>query len=561
MAADQVTYPVGFCVSLYQPIESSCDGAVDLGDKRRQASFDWLSERMARKRSCSIHQLSDSETERKRAQRLLNNQHITCSDFLGSCCLASGTYRGQDLVNVCDQTELHFSSCVGRLSEDLDHLGVVGNGMQFGQNAVVGLVLDGQARSIHGLSSISFHSRSMEQTSSRQRQKIAQIGRDERPLIYRESHKWVRSVEQCAMRFAQARRITHIIDREADDANFYLQLYQQDRLLQQVPTRHDLLIRLKTNRWVIPHQASALGMVASSNAVRLRDPGIEKRFAGQLVLDISADRRCSVSFERDADYQYHRRVEWKTKRVARQALVEVHYFQAKMDAAQTLQSKCDMPVTMRNELAAQSTWFDQLLTFVEVREVASYDPHTGQAIDLPAHQRISWNLMTTRSVKTPEESLQVVALYARRFASIEQLFRLLKKKGFNVEATQQRTTSTIIKTVAMAVKASALALRLVQVRDQSEGHPIEDFFDPRQIEVLELANLRYQGKTNVQQNPFPAQQAAWAAWIIARMGGWKPENKQRPPGPISMQRGLERFNDFFIGVAMVKQWDIDVSPP
>ena len=562
MNIDSHTYPIGFSVGLYRPIQSSVLDVLDLGDRRRQASFDWLSERMSRRRSCCMHQISETESERKRAQRLLNNEHIRCNDFLGACCLPFDSLAGQSLVNVCDQTELHFNSCIGRFSQDMSHLGVVGTGMHFGQDAVVGLVLDQRADAIHGLSSMSFHSRDSEQMSIRQQKKVVGKGRDERPLKYRQSSKWLRSVEECASRFPTAHHITHIIDREADHLNFYLQLYRSNGLLKQVSARNDLLIRVKNNHWVIPHQNSPSGMVAVGQGLRLKDDPIEKRYVGQFVVNIHADRRCSVSFTRDADYQYHRKVQWKTKRVARQAIVEVHYFQAKMDASKSLKSKSDMPADMLEQLVEQSNWFDQLLTFVEVREIASYDSATGQCLeDLPTDQLIKWDLMTTRVVHTPQQSMQVVQLYARRFAAIEQLFRLVKRKGFNVEATQQRSVNTIIKTVAMAFKASTLALRLVQIRDQTQGYPIEDFFSVKQIDVLQLCNNRYQGHTAIQQNPYPCDEAAWAAWIIARMGGWKAENKQRPPGPITMQRGLKRFEDFCLAIDMVKNSDTDVSPP
>lgn len=557
MSASLPTYPDGYCVSLYRPVRSSCQADVGLGDRRRRASFDWLSERISVRRGCSINRICDTETERKRAQRLLNNPHIKLSDFLNACCLPKQSLSGQELVHVCDQTQLHFHSCLGRLSHDPDELGVVGTGMQFGQNAVVGLLLDAQASVLHGMSSLSFHSRSMFQTSSRQRAKIPGIGRDTRPLSARQSRKWLDAIEECAQRCPQASRITHVIDREADTTNLYLQLYRRQGELSKVSAQHDLLIRLQTNRWVRP---CADGRVAPA-AVRQQDRRINRCYAGRYVLAIPSDRRCGLSFERDAHYQYHRRLQWTDHRVARQAWVEIHYFQAKMDATKTLAGKSDLPRPMLAELAADSTWFEQLLTFIEVREVASYDTQSGQQLDLPEEQRIHWDLMTTRHLTEAAQVRQMVGLYQGRFSAIEPLFRLLKKQGFQVEATQQRSIHTILKTVAMALKASILALRLVQVRDQPQGYPIEDFFDEKRRAVLQLCQQQYEGQTAVQRNPYSTQQAAWAAWIIACLGGWKPENKKRPPGPITMQRGIKRFEDIFLGVAIAKQWEIDVSQP
>ena len=41
--------------------------------------------------------------------------------------------------------------------------------------------------------------------------------------------------------------------------------------------------------------------------------------------------------------------------------------------------------------------------------------------------------------------------------------------------------------------------------------------------------------------PHPVRSLAWAAWIIARLGGWKGYPSERPPGPITFKHGLDYF--------------------
>ncbi|MEL6836494.1 MAG: hypothetical protein AAFP77_26075, partial [Bacteroidota bacterium] len=137
----------------------------------------------------------------------------------------------------------------------------------------------------------------------------------------------------------------------------------------------------------------------------------------------------------------------------------------------------------------------------------------------------------------------------------------LKKDGFQVQRAQQQSLQSLQIVIAMAAKASALVMKMISARDRDEGFVITDDFTKQQIEVLGLCLTRYQGKTQVQQNHHPPDQLSWAVWIIARMGGWKPENKQRPPGPKTLQRGLEIFAATYNGVALVKQWPLDVSQP
>ena len=50
-----------------------------------------------------------------------------------------------------------------------------------------------------------------------------------------------------------------------------------------------------------------------------------------------------------------------------------------------------------------------------------------------------------------------------------------------------------------------------------------------------------EGKTEKQKNQLPRNQLSWAAWVIARLGGWKGYQSQPPPGPITMKRGLDKF--------------------
>ena len=49
------------------------------------------------------------------------------------------------------------------------------------------------------------------------------------------------------------------------------------------------------------------------------------------------------------------------------------------------------------------------------------------------------------------------------------------------------------------------------------------------------------------KNPHRSDSLAWAAWIVARLGGWSGYQSQRPPGIITMEKGLEKFNPLFLG--------------
>ncbi len=57
--------------------------------------------------------------------------------------------------------------------------------------------------------------------------------------------------------------------------------------------------------------------------------------------------------------------------------------------------------------------------------------------------------------------------------------------------------------------------------------------------MLEALSPTLEGNTERQQNLHPVASLARAAWTIARLGGWNCYYK--PPGPITMRRGMKQF--------------------
>jgi hypothetical protein len=43
----------------------------------------------------------------------------------------------------------------------------------------------------------------------------------------------------------------------------------------------------------------------------------------------------------------------------------------------------------------------------------------------------------------------------------------------------------------------------------------------------------------------------WVSWTIARLGGWTGYASERPPGPITMHNGLQRFVAMVEGASLV----------
>ena len=94
-------------------------------------------------------------------------------------------------------------------------------------------------------------------------------------------------------------------------------------------------------------------------------------------------------------------------------------------------------------------------------------------------------------------------------------------------------------------------MQLVQGRGEAGSNaPASRVFSPVEIIVLEVLARKFEGKTAKQKNPHPRHSLAWAAWCIARAGGWNGYASERPPGPITFARGLRRFHAIAEGFAL-----------
>src|SRR5215216_1495739 len=170
------------------------------------------------------------------------------------------------------------------------------------------------------------------------------------------------------------------------------------------------------------------------------------------------------------------------------------------------------------------------VSFVEVVEL--HPPNGAE----PVH----WLLLTTHSIANAADAWRIVSWYKQRWI-IEQLFRSLKNQGLRIEDSQIESAEALIKLVAIATKAACIVIQLVQARNGGEQLSVKCAFTPEEIEVLAAINKTMKGRTELQKNPHRPHTLQWAAWIIAKLGGWTGYASHRPPGPITFHNGMARF--------------------
>ena len=181
----------------------------------------------------------------------------------------------------------------------------------------------------------------------------------------------------------------------------------------------------------------------------------------------------------------------------------------------------------KNRPAAPGLPAQQPVFLVEAREIA---PPPGVT---PAH----WRLLTSHRVESFEQARWITQLYRRRWV-IEQLFRTIKSKGFDIESVSMQTAP--FKTLcAMTLVAGVSCMQMVQDRDGSARRPLQDAFEAEDRPALEAVSTTLEGKTDKQKNPHPKGSLAFAAWVCARLGGWT--GYYGKPGPVVMLHGLYQF--------------------
>ena len=174
------------------------------------------------------------------------------------------------------------------------------------------------------------------------------------------------------------------------------------------------------------------------------------------------------------------------------------------------------------------------LTYVEAREIGAPD----------GCEPLHWRLLTTHPVADAADARRIVGWYRMRW-TIEQLFRVMKTEGFDIEAVAMKEVLAFENLVTATLIAAVRVLQMVYARDGGSQRPMTDAFEAADQPVMEAVCATLEGRTARQKNPHPRGSLAYAAWVCARLGGWT--GYYGLPGPIVMFRGLAQFTTLKTG--------------
>ena len=183
-----------------------------------------------------------------------------------------------------------------------------------------------------------------------------------------------------------------------------------------------------------------------------------------------------------------------------------------------------------------------ILTAIEARESSETMPQDGNLV--------LWRLLTTHKINSIDQAIECVDWYKKRWL-IEELFRVIKTKGFCIESSQLSSGSKLKKLLAMTLEAALTVMRLKLSLNQDESLA-ETIFTEQEQEFLEIMQSKVEGLTQKQKNPYPKKTLAWAAWTIARIAGWSGYSTHGPPGYITIKEGYDKFYLQLEGYLMFK---------
>jgi len=178
--------------------------------------------------------------------------------------------------------------------------------------------------------------------------------------------------------------------------------------------------------------------------------------------------------------------------------------------------------------------------------------------DYTGRDKICWRLLTTHTVNGFEDAMNIIECYRKRWY-IEQMFRLLKKQGFEMESSELESGWAIRKLAVLVLNATLRILQLMHTSDEENAQSIDEVFTKQEQQCLLQIKKQQEGKTSKLSNPYKEKSLIWAKWIIARLGGWKGYKSQRAPGPITLKRGLDNFTQIYNGWCLALELYEDVG--
>ena len=99
-----------------------------------------------------------------------------------------------------------------------------------------------------------------------------------------------------------------------------------------------------------------------------------------------------------------------------------------------------------------------------------------------------------------KDVIRLVGWYKQRW-HIEQLFRIMKNQGFQIEDSQLENYSSLSKMCTLVLLSSIEVLKLTISREGKNKRTFDDVFETYDKDLFLKINSKCEGKTKKQKNP------------------------------------------------------------
>lgn len=305
------------------------------------------------------------------------------------------------------------------------------------------------------------------------------------PISQKESNRWIQGCRNSDKTLSQAASVIHIQDREADIYEQLMDLPKDGKTFYIIRSSHN---RTTDKQYRLYEQLEQSDPIGTYN-LKLSGEGNSKQHQGTVTMEV-------------------RMIKSRIKRPRERGITK------------DLKS------------------FTEEITLIETRQTGVQQ----------GEERICWRLLTTCTVNTLQDAYQVIEWYTSRWL-IEELFRVVKKENFNIEASELETGWALRKLFVLLVDTAIKLFQFYICRDIEEGETPNSIasFSPDEFTCLEKLQQSLEGTTSKQKNPYKLHSLQWVIWVLSRMGGWKGYRSQRKPGLSTIINGLDKFYHFYNG--------------
>lgn len=305
------------------------------------------------------------------------------------------------------------------------------------------------------------------------------------PISQKESNKWIEGCCNANRTLANATSVIHIQDREADVYEQLMDLPQDGKIFYIIRSSHN---RTTNKSYRLYEQLEQSAPVGQYN-LQLNGGGNSKQQKGVAAMEV-------------------RMIKVRIKRPKERGVTK------------------DLKP------------FTEDITLIETRQTNAGENEAG----------ICWRLLTTCTVNTLEDACQIIEWYTARWL-IEELFRVVKKENFDIEASELERGWALRKLFILLVDTAIKLFQFYISRDIEEGETPDSIasFSQEEFKCLERIQLSLEGNTCKQKNPYNKYSVQWTIWILSRLGGWKGYESQSKPGLSTIINGLDKFYTVYHG--------------